>query len=59
MYSVKEAANKLGLSEQHIRYLLARGEIAGKRLGRDWVVLSVDYKRKRKPRIKKGERHTK
>jgi excisionase family DNA binding protein len=52
VYSVKEAASKLGLSEQHIRYLLAKREIEGKRLGRDWVVLSLDYKRKRKPKTK-------
>ena len=44
----KEAARRLGLSEQHVRYLLARGEIEGKKLGRDWVVLSLDYKRKRR-----------
>ena len=48
MYSVKETASKLGLSEQYVRYLLAKGEIKGKRLGRDWVVLSLDYKRKKK-----------
>lgn len=56
MYSVKEAASKMGLSEQHLRYLLAKGEIKGKKLGRDWVVLSLDYKRKRKPKTKKGEK---
>ena len=50
MYSVKEAADKLELSEQHVRYLLAKGEITGKRLGRDWVVVNLDYKRKRQPR---------
>jgi len=50
MYTVREAASQLGLSEPHVRYLLARGEINGKRLGRDWVVLSLDYKRKRKPK---------
>jgi excisionase family DNA binding protein len=51
----KEAARKLGISHQHVRYLLARGEIDGKRLGRDWVVLSLDYKRKRKPKRKKRD----
>lgn len=50
IYSVKEASLKLGLSEQHVRYLLAKGQIKGKRLGRDWVILSLDYKRKRKPK---------
>jgi hypothetical protein len=27
----------------------------GKKLGHDWVVLSLDYKRKRKWKAKKGE----
>ena len=53
MYSTKEAAQKLGISDAHIRRLLANGEIKGKKLGHDWVVLSLDYKRKRKL---KGER---
>ena len=54
MYSTKEAAQKLGLSQNQVRYLLTKGEIKGKKLGRDWVVLSLDYKRKRKPKTKKG-----
>jgi len=53
VYSVKEAANKMGLSEQHLRALLAKGEIKGKKLARDWVVLSLNYKRKRRPKTKK------
>ena len=52
MYSVKEAAEKLKISEQHLRYLLSKGEIEGKKISRDWVVLSLDYKRKRKPKRK-------
>ena len=54
MYSVREAAERLRLSQNQVRYLLARGEITGKKLGRDWVVLSLDYKRKRKPKTKRG-----
>ncbi len=50
VYSVKEAAAKLGLDTSQVRRLLADGHIKGKRLGRDWVVLSLDYKRKRKPK---------
>jgi len=50
VYSVEEAAKRLGLSVQHVRYLLAKKDIKGKKLGRDWVVLSLDYKRKRKPK---------
>jgi excisionase family DNA binding protein len=54
MYSTKEAAEKLGISQNMVRYLLAKGEIKGKKLGHDWVVLSLDYKRKRKPKTRKG-----
>ena len=50
MFSVKEAALKMGVSERHLRLLLERGEVEGKKLGHDWVVLSLDYKRKRKPK---------
>ena len=50
MSSVKEAAGKIRLSEQHVRYLLAKGEVKGKHLGRDWVILSLDYKRRRRPK---------
>ena len=50
MYSVKEAAQKMGISERHLRLLLEQGKIEGKKLGHDWVVLSLDYKRKRKPK---------
>jgi excisionase family DNA binding protein len=54
MYSVKEAAHWIGLDPSQVRRLLAKGEIKGVRLGRDWVVLSLDYERKRKPKIRKG-----
>jgi len=50
MYSVKEAAQKLGLDPSQIRRLLAKGEIQGKKLGRDWVVLELNYQRKRRPK---------
>lgn len=53
MYSVREAALKIGVSDRHLRLLLERGEIKGKKLGHDWVVLSLNYKRKRKPKTKK------
>ena len=48
MYSVKEAALKIGMSERHLRFLLETGEIKGKKLGHDWVVLDLNYIRKRK-----------
>ncbi len=50
MYSVKEAALKMGISERHLRLLLEKEVIKGKKLGHDWVVLELDYKRKRKPK---------
>jgi len=55
VYSVREAAAKLGVTDRHVRLLLARGGLSGKRLGHDWVVLSLDYERKRKPKRKKRE----
>jgi len=50
VYSVNEAAQRLGLDPSQIRRLLAKGEIEGKKLGRDWVVLDLNYTRKRKPK---------
>jgi excisionase family DNA binding protein len=52
MYSTKEAAEKLGLSEAHTRRLLEQGKIAATRVGKTWVVLDLNYKRKRKPKTK-------
>lgn len=53
MYSTKEAAKKLGLSQDHVRLLARKGIIKAKKLGHDWVVLELNYTRKRKP---KGEK---
>lgn len=53
VYSVDEASRLLGLENSYIRRLLAKGDIKGKKLGRDWVVLSLDYKRKRKLKEKR------
>ena len=48
----RQGASKLGISDSHCRRLLGKGQLEGKKLGHDWVVLSLDYKRKGKP---KGE----
>jgi hypothetical protein len=48
--SVKEAAQKLGLDTSQVRRLLAKGEVKGVKLARDWVVLDLGYKRKRRPK---------
>jgi len=44
----RQGASKLGISDSHCRRLLEKGQIEGKKLGHDWVVSSLDYKRKRK-----------
>jgi excisionase family DNA binding protein len=48
LFGVTEAARLLGMDPSHVRRLLRQGKIEGKRLGHDWVVLSLDYERKRK-----------
>jgi len=53
MYSVKEAAHKLGIDTSQVRRLLSKGEIKGVKLARDWIVLELTYKRRRKPKTKK------
>ena len=53
MYSTKEAAQKMGLSQDHVGLLARKGIIEAKRLGHDWVVLSLDYARKRKPKARR------
>jgi len=52
--TVKEASEQLRISERRVRYLLKEGRIEGKKLGRDWIVLSLDYNRKRRPWRNKG-----
>ncbi len=54
MYSVEEAAKALSLDPSQVRRLLRSGEIKGKKLARDWVVLELNYKRRRKPKQKGG-----
>jgi len=50
MYSTREAAEKLGLSPDHVKLLARKGIINAKKVGRDWVILDLDYTRKRKPK---------
>jgi len=50
IYSVSEAAERLGLDTSQVRRLLRDKIIKGKKLGHDWVILSLDYKRKRRPK---------
>jgi excisionase family DNA binding protein len=53
LYSTKEAAQILGLSPDHVKRLARDGVIKAKKLGHDWVVLSLGYKRKRRPKRSK------
>ena len=48
--NVKQAAVRLDISERRVRKLLEEGRIKGKKLGRDWVVLDLNYTRKSKPK---------
>jgi hypothetical protein len=50
MYSTKETGVLLGLSQDHVKLLCRKGIIKAKKLGRDWVVLDLNYQRKRKPK---------
>ena len=47
IYSVSEAAERLGVDASQVRRLLRNGEIEGKKLGHDWVVLNLNYKKKK------------
>ena len=47
IYSVSEAAKRLGLDASQVRRLLRDKIIEGKKLGHDWVVLSLDYRKKK------------
>ena len=53
LLSTKEAAQILGLSQDHIRRLLEEGKLGGKKIGNSWVVLELNYERKRKPKTSK------
>jgi excisionase family DNA binding protein len=53
MYSVKQAAAQLGVTDRHVRLLLATGAISGRKLGHDWVVLSLEYERRRRPKTRR------
>ena len=48
MFSTKEAAEKMKLSQDRVRALEQAGVIPAKKLGHDWLVLGLTYKRRRK-----------
>jgi len=55
-YSTKEAAERLGLSQDHVKLLARKGVIKAEKLGRDWVVLDLSYQRKRRPKGGRNEK---
>jgi excisionase family DNA binding protein len=58
LMSSKEAAEKLGLSHDHVRRLLEHHQLKGKKIGRNWIVFDLNYQRKRKPKqSKKGAKN--
>lgn len=47
LISLKEAADFSGLSPNHLRLLVGKGEIWGKKIGRNWVTTKeavIEYK---------------
>lgn len=59
MHSVTEAAAILGLTDRYVRFLLKKGDLGGRKLGHDWVVLGLDYERKRRAKRRTGSRAAK
>ena len=49
IYGVKEEAQKSGLDNSQVSRLLIDHKIKGLNLAGDWILLSLDYKRKRIP----------
>jgi excisionase family DNA binding protein len=52
MYSTKEASEKLALSQDHVKLLARKGLIKAQKIGRDWVILDLNYQRKRSPKVR-------
>jgi excisionase family DNA binding protein len=50
IYTVKDAAQHMGISDSHLRRLLEKGKVKGKKLGRTWMIRELKYRRKRKPK---------
>jgi hypothetical protein len=53
MYSTNEAAKILGLSQAHVKLLARRGVIQARKVARDWIILDLNYTRKRKLKEKR------
>ena len=46
IYSTRQAAEILGVSQKMITYLLRRNKLKGRKLGHEWMVLDLNYDRK-------------
>lgn len=55
LLSTREAGEALGLSQDHVRRLLEVGKLRGRKVGNNWVVLELNYERKRRPKTSKKE----
>jgi len=53
IYSVRQAARQMGISQQHLRFLLKNGVVPGRKLGGMWLVQGLHYDRRRKPKREK------
>jgi excisionase family DNA binding protein len=47
MYSTKEAAEILGLSQAHVKLLARKGVIEARKVARDWIILDLNYQRRK------------
>ena len=56
MYSTRDAGKILGLSQDHVKLLARKGLLKAQKVGRDWIILDLDYTRKRKPKETDRER---
>ena len=61
LISLSEAAAEFGVSAGHLRYLVGRGEVRGRKIGRNWVTtrkavadyMRDSFKRSRDPHKRK------
>jgi len=59
LISIKEASDHSGLSERHMRLLLERRKIKGKKLGHDWITTREFVDEYLKTNRKPGRKSTK
>ncbi len=48
IYSVKEASELMGISEQRVRKLLGEGRIEAIKVGNTWGITRLGFKRKKR-----------